>query len=88
MNGATLAKFGIFALSMAISLLGVSFINRLAAEIEERLGPSGRISVGWGLFPVLLRHKRACPDSWTRMKALACLLIGFVLFILSANAVL
>jgi hypothetical protein len=88
MNGMTLAKFGIFALSMALMVRAAFFVSRMAAEIEERLGPSGRISVAWGLFAVLFKHRRACPESWMRMKALACILIGFVLFILSADAVL
>lgn len=41
----------------------------------------------WGLFPVLAAHKRAVPQSYLRLKALGCLVVIFVLFVLSIDVV-
>ena len=81
-------KIFLFAVCVGLYLYFLYLYYRMIVEVKAR-EPRTRVLLLaiYGLFPVFIAHKRAVPDSRKRVTALACVLIGFVLLILSSDAI-
>lgn len=78
----------LFALSIGLGLLFSYIGYQMVSEVNRRVPESKRLSRVRGFFVIFAVHRRECPESRLRIKAIVCLLIAFILFILSADAVL
>jgi hypothetical protein len=79
-------KIFLFLACMGFILYFLFLYYEMIAEVKARVPETRVVLLSlWGLFPVLAAHKRAIPQSHKRLKALLCLLIVFVLFVLSVD---
>ena len=81
-------KNGLFAVSLGLGLLFSHLCYRMVAEVNRRVPESKRLSIVRGPFVIFIVHRREYPESRLRLKAILCLVVAFILFILSADAVL
>jgi len=81
-------KICLFAISLGLGLLFSYLCYRMAAEVNSRVAESKRLSIVRGPFVIFIAHRREYPESRLRLKAILCLVMTFILFILSADAVL
>lgn len=81
-------KIFLFALSICLGLLSSYIGYLMVTEVNRRVPEIEKVSLLRGFFVIFVVHRRVCPASRLRILALACLLATFILFILSADAVL
>lgn len=81
-------KIFLFLACIGFILYFLFLYYEMIVEIRARV-PGTRVVLLslLGLFPVLAAHKRAIPQSHKRLKALICLPIIFVLFVLSIDVI-
>lgn len=81
-------KIVLFAVSICFGLLTSYLCYRMTIEVNRALPNSKQLSIVRGLFVVIAIHRKYCPESKLRAKAILCLTFAFILFVLSADAVL
>jgi hypothetical protein len=81
-------KICLFIVSLSLGLLFSYLCYRMVAEVNLRLPESKRLAILRGAFVIFILHRREFPKSRLRLKAMLCLVVAFILFILSADAVL
>ena len=82
------AKVSLFAVSIGLGLLFSYLCYRMVQEVNLQVPQSKRVSPFRGPFVIFVIHRRVYLESWLRLMAILCLVVTFILFTLSADAVL